>query len=456
MTPDSRDTIAAIATAHGRGARGVVRMAGPESLAIAAKLIGGVIEVKNPQLLADKLLQVKIGEALRSVACDLLVWPDERSYTRQPAVEIHTIGSPPVLEAILAACLTGGARLAEPGEFTLRAFLAGRIDLLQAEAVLAVIDARQVATLEPALAQLAGGLSGPLHRLRDELLDLLADLEAGLDFVEEEDVRFIEPQELLRRIEAAAVIVAEAEQQTRDRGEATHHPRIVIVGPPNVGKSRLFNVLVERFGKEEDQPTALVANEPGVTRDALSAIVCFGGFECELVDTAGDDESIPLDAIDQTARDRVPAVRAMSDITLVCSPATAYRLAPDEVPAETLTVITMADLVETTDELQGLRTSAATGEGIDELSEQISKVLDRLENEGTAGAVAHTAARCRQSLAEASERLQQAALLAVASAGEELVSLELRSAIDAVGRVVGEVVTEDVLGLIFGKFCIGK
>ena len=218
MTPDTRDTIAAIATAHGGAPRGVVRIAGPKALSLVSDLIGESVQLKTPRLVEGKSLTVSLGGATRCVACDLFVWPDERSYTRQPAIEIHTLGSPPLLEAILAACLASGARLAEPGEFTLRAFLAGRIDLLQAEAVLAVIDARQTSTLKPALAQLAGGLSGPLHRLRDDLLDLLADLEAGLDFVEEEDVRFIEPEELLRRVQAATTIVTEAERQTVERG----------------------------------------------------------------------------------------------------------------------------------------------------------------------------------------------------------------------------------------------
>ena len=154
--------------------------------------------------------------ALAILPCDLFLWPTSRSYTREPVAELHTIGSPPLLEVISAAVCKAGARLAEPGEFTLRAFLAGRLDLTQAEAVLGVIDARGSGDLDAALVQLAGGLARPLDRLRDELLQLLAELEAGLDFVDE-DIEFISPAALHERLELAVQLLNEVAQQMDSR-----------------------------------------------------------------------------------------------------------------------------------------------------------------------------------------------------------------------------------------------
>ena len=182
------------------------------------------------------------GEEM-SVPCDLFLWPTDRSYTREPVAELHTIGSPPLLQAALAAVCRAGARLAEPGEFTLRAFLAGRIDLTQAEAVLGVIDAARRNELDAALAQLAGGLARPLHQLRDDLLQLLAELEAGLDFVEE-DIRFISQQEVARTAASGSELLEDVAKQMTSRLHGESFPQVALVGPPNAGKSSLFNAMV--------------------------------------------------------------------------------------------------------------------------------------------------------------------------------------------------------------------
>jgi tRNA modification GTPase len=211
--------------------------------------------------------------------CEVYLWPSGRSYTGQPVAEIHTLGSPPLLEAVVRTLCAAGARLAEPGEFTLRAFLAGRIDLTQAEAVLGVIDAANPEQLDVALSQLAGGLAEPLNRLRDRLLDLLADLEAGLDFADE-DLPAITDEELAGRLREAAAEVARLGRQMASRGEAAPAVRAVLVGWPNVGKSSLFNALTRQAG-------ALVSEQPGTTRDYLTAELDLGGVKCQLIDTAG-------------------------------------------------------------------------------------------------------------------------------------------------------------------------
>lgn len=447
MTPDVNDTIVAIATARGASERGAVRVAGPNAVAMVAALSGEPLVCRAPRRFGDRALSVELVGAERRVPVDLFVWPDERSYTRQPAVEIHTIGSPAVLDAIVRACLKAGCRLAEPGEFTLRALLAGRIDLTQAEAVLSVIDARSDERLAAALEQLAGGLSTPLHRLRADLLGLLADLEAGLDFVEEEDVRFVEPDELRRRLAEAAGLVDATLQQVVDRDAAQRLPRAAIVGPPNVGKSRLFNALVARHGVEAQRPEALVADAVGVTRDRLVATVELGGVRIELVDTAGADETAAVDAIDGVARERLSAVLRDADVLVECR--RADRIA-GVLPPERIGVATMSDLSPEESPAGWLRTSAASGEGLDELAAQVkARIL-----QATHDALGVTADRARSGLVQARDALGRA--ITAAEIGDELVSLELRSALDGLGRVVGEVVTDEVLGEIFGKFCIGK
>ena len=198
------DTIAAIASTPNGAARGIVRLSGPSAMDVIARCFTSANRsVKLSHMRSARLVTGEINAGGPRLPADLYLWPTRQSFTRQPIAEIHTFGSTPILEIIVRALCTAGARLAQPGEFTMRAFLAGRIDLMQAEAVLGVIDATDRRHLDTALSQLAGGLSRPLHRLRDDLLNLLADLEAGLDFVED-DIRFIAPDELARRLSDAA------------------------------------------------------------------------------------------------------------------------------------------------------------------------------------------------------------------------------------------------------------
>ena len=199
----------------------MVRLSGPATAEILARsFVADATEACSPPAVAAAMPgQVVVTLAAappRPFPCTLYYWPTSRSYTRQPVAEFHTLGSPPLLHAVLEAVCRAGARLAEPGEFTLRAFLAGRLDLTQAEAVLGVIDARGADQLHAAAEQLAGNLARPLHRLRDELLSLLAELEAGLDFVEE-DLQFIAPEELTARLATAADELAAVARQMSSR-----------------------------------------------------------------------------------------------------------------------------------------------------------------------------------------------------------------------------------------------
>lgn len=454
MAPDETDTIVAAASARGPGERAVVRLAGPRSVRIAESLTGRELSCGHPRRFSGMSIRVEVDAAERDVPSALMVWPDERSYTRQPAVELHTIGSSPLVDAVVRACLKAGARLAEPGEFTLRACLAGRLDLVQAEAVLAVIDAKHASTLETALAQMAGGLSQPLSTLREELLGLLADLEAGLDFVDEEDVCFIEHNELRDRLAAAVEAIERVRLQVSERRDSSVLPRVALVGPPNVGKSRLYNALVEQFGQRAVGRPALVADQPGVTRDELSAELCVGDFRFELIDTPGASLEA-IDQIDAAAQQQSLSQRAAIDLCLQCFPA---EEAPPPRDGDNLLVATKVDVwPDAATPRESLRTSAATGEGIPELGHAVVQGLAQREPEAAAsGVVASTALRCGESLAVARAALAAASEAARLGVGDELVSFELRRALDGIGRVTGEVVTDDVLDQIFGKFCIGK
>ena len=232
------------------GPRGIVRLSGPglrtclEGCFRPAPFIS-LPSIARPTAVPGLCWLAGIAAPLPG---ELYLWPGRRSYTGQPVAEIHTLGSPPLLEALLRT-VCAPHRVAEPGEFTLRAFLAGRIDLTQAEAVLGVIDAADGRQLHVALAQLAGGLARPLHRLRDRLLELLAQLEAGLDFAEEE-LPLVAPGELAGQLDEAAAAIAALLGQMTARQETADLVRVVLAGPPNSGKSSLFNALARdrRFG----------------------------------------------------------------------------------------------------------------------------------------------------------------------------------------------------------------
>ncbi len=270
----------------------------------------------SPHVVAGAL---HLAELHSPIPCDVYLWcrrlacyrvaagetpaPQVHSYTGQPVVEIHTIGSPPLLQMVLRAVCAAGARLAGPGEFTLRAFLAGRIDLTQAEAVLGVIDAESPAALDAALGQLAGGLARPLHRLRDDLLDLSAHVEAGFDFADE-DLPFVTREELDRRLADAENQVAAVERQMDARVETVDAVQAVLVGRPNTGKSSLFNALV-------GSSAALVSHQPGTTRDYLTAELDFDGVKCRLIDTAGTEEPLAVSHVETTIEHAAQAAADM-------------------------------------------------------------------------------------------------------------------------------------------------
>jgi tRNA modification GTPase len=488
------DTIAAVASAAGGAARGIVRLSGPQ----VAEIVPRCFQPDDAALDWKRIIQATVipgrvichcsnGQAANQrpleLPADVFLWPTRRSYTRQPLAEIHTIGSPPLLQAVLNTLCSAGARLAQPGEFTLRAFLAGRIDLMQAEAVLGVVDAADRRHLHAALEQLAGGLSRPLQQLRSDLLDLLADLEAGLDFVED-DIRFVAPGELENRLSRAAAQLEHIQGQLADRNAGADLPRVVLVGWPNVGKSSLFNALV-------GNAAALVSPQAGTTRDYLIATIDAGGLSVQLIDTAGiiaeggtreADEELLTDLSGNAAQrpsmseTLVAAAQAalahqqrQADLRLLCLDATRplndwerVQLSCDDASHGTngtLVVMTKCDhITKLALKVPAMHTSSRTGVGLNNLRAAIREALTA--QTGEASVVASTAARVRESIRLATESLSRAHQLVVPQAlhqtAEELVAAELRAALAELGKVVGAVYTDDLLDRIFSRFCIGK
>src|SRR5438445_6629913 len=258
MIPDPQDTIVALSSARGPGGRAIVRLSGPAALRCAATLFHSreTISTVGRRCYSGYLNLTGMHSFLPT---DLYFWPAPRTYTGQELVELHTLSSPPLVDLLIAQLLNAGARAAQPGEFTLRAFLTGKLDLTRAEAVLGVIEAGNRQELRQALAQLAGGVERPLPVLRDDLLNLLADIEAGLDFAEE-DIHFVQTIELLHRLAKGLAQLELLRKQLDQRTVGERPFRVVLVGRPNAGKSSLFNSLT-------DNPFALVSPQPGTSRD---------------------------------------------------------------------------------------------------------------------------------------------------------------------------------------------
>ena len=294
------DTIVAIGSSHQPAARGVVRLSGTQCLEVASAM-----GIRATRSIAHRIkTQFDLGEPLGTLPVSALIWPNARSYTGQPSVEIHAIGCLPILQSIVGRAIDSGARAARPGEFTLRAFLAGRLDLTQAEAVLGVIEAQHRGALDHALRQLAGNLSRPLEALRTELLDLLADVEAGLDFVDE-DIQFISDKDLVARLRPIVASIAETREQLARRGQDRSETVVALRGLPNAGKSRLLNELT---GKD----AAIVADVAGTTRDVVSVTATWEGKRIRFLDTAGieqTDGQTPLQRISAEAQEHARRAR---------------------------------------------------------------------------------------------------------------------------------------------------
>jgi tRNA modification GTPase len=444
MLPHLDDTIVALSSAPGPGARAIVRLSGPEALRLARTLFHTTAEL-SPSLRRRYDGELRLPGLHAPLPADLYVGPAPRTYTGQELVEIHTISSPPLVEWLIAELLNAGARSAKPGEFTLRAFLAGKLDLPRAEAVLGVIEAADADQLRESLAQLAGGVTRPLDELRDDLLSLLADVEAGLDFVDE-DISFVGRDDLLLRLSKGLAQLTTVRRQLESRGRSDRPFRAVLIGRPNAGKSSLFNALADA--------DAIVSPVPGTTRDYLVKRLHLDGVPVELVDTAGRQDAV--DAIDAQAQALGRSAALRADLLLLCVPADAEpdaveqcRLVATNGPP-VVAVTTQCD--RATAQTDWLATSAVTGHGLADLrSLLVERARARRETP-----LAPSLSRCRHHVEACLEHLRKAHNAVLFDDPPEMLALGLRSALDELGAIVGAVYTDDLLDRIFSRFCIGK
>lgn len=445
MVPDPHDTIVALSSAPGPGARAIVRLSGPEAWRCAAMLFTPAASVSMTRRRCYSG-QVRLSGVPSALPADLYFWPAPRTYTGQEMIELHTLSSPPLVDLLIARLLDAGARAAQPGEFTLRAFLAGKLDLTRAEAVVGIIEAGNPRQLQQALAQLAGGVAQPLQVLRDDLLNLLADIEAGLDFAEE-DIHFVEPTELLHRLARGLAQVELLRKQLEQRTVENRPFRVVLVGRPNSGKSSLFNALAGR-------PSALVSPQPGTTRDYLLERVDQEGTRIELVDTAGWQTG--TDTVEEQAQALGRDQAEQADLLLLCieagtaTDAEQTRLLSRQDPPGIVGVATKCDLADPPPDR--LPTSAVTGAGVDALR---AFLVERARAHAQP-ALAPSLSRCRHHVETCLANLRQAHEAVLFQDPAEVVALQLRAALDELGELVGAVYTDDLLERIFSRFCIGK
>lgn len=439
MTPHFDDTIVALSSSAGPGARAVIRLSGPEALRICLVLFAPDSPVL-PGLRRCHAGSIRLPDVAAPLPADLYYWPAPRTYTGQEIVELHMPCAPPLVELLIGALLRAEARPANPGEFTLRAFLAGRLDLPRAEAVLGVIEARSGDELRQALAQLAGGLTQPLHGLREDLLNLLADLEAGLDFAEE-GITFVGREDLLHRLAKGLAQLTLLQKQLAQRSVSGSRFRVVLAGPPNAGKSSLFNALA-------GEAAALVSAEPGTTRDYLVKRLELEGAAIELIDTAGLQQA--ADTIEDQAQSLGHDQFAQADLVLLCNAGAVLPPRETDSDPRILPIATKCDLAPPPAGL--LATSAVTGTGLAELR----RLLAERARAHAQPPLAPSVSRCRHHVDACLDKLRRAHELVLFDEPAELLALELRGALDELGALAGAVYTEDLLERVFSRFCIGK
>jgi tRNA modification GTPase len=463
-------TIAAIATPAGRGALGIVRLSGPAACAIAARVFrckGGRTD-SDPTSFASHTVhlgEVRADGHLVDTAL-LTVMRAPRSYTGEDTVELSCHGGRVVLGRVLGAVVAAGARPAGPGEFTLRAFLNGKMDLAQAQAVQELIAAESDLGACVAAEQVRGRLSGEVGALRDGLVEILAEIEAAIDFPDEN----IEPADrtaLLARLESLRDAASHLVETFKDGRRVREGVHVAIVGKPNVGKSSLLNALI-------DDERAIVTAEPGTTRDVLRESLVLQGIELTVIDTAGirapGDIREPRDAAEvEGIRRSHDAVRDADLVLFMLDGSVAIDEADFEIADRLrnrpfITVVNKQDLAPHDDftsldaRLVGrtsVRTSALERTGLDALKEAM------IEAAWPSGLPASDAAlvtqvRHRDALARAAAAMDETIAALDEKRGLELAAVDAREALDALGEIVGAVTTDDILNSIFSQFCIGK
>ncbi|HEY7339260.1 MAG TPA: tRNA uridine-5-carboxymethylaminomethyl(34) synthesis GTPase MnmE [Ktedonobacterales bacterium] len=464
------DTIVAIATPPGVGGIGIVRLSGPEAFVVGLRIFRSahpLAEAEAPpshQLLYGHVVEPNSDTVIDETLAAFMRAP--RTYTREDVVEISAHGGPLVLRRILELALAAGARAAQPGEMTLRAFLNGRVDLAQAEAVMALINAETDAGHRLALRQLQGELSAEVGAARGHAMDAMVRIEASIDFPEEE-VPPPDPAELAGLIANARQII-ERLLAGADRGRVLREGlRVALVGRPNVGKSSLLNALLRT-------ERAIVTPVAGTTRDTVEEKALIGGLAVQLVDTAGLTPSD--DPVERIGVERSRAAAQSADLLLLVLDgseplkaldasvaAELYELTESEARRPAILVLNKADLPrQLSDEAARalwpgaplIATSTITGEGLAALEGQIAALA--LGGTAQAGDALVSSARHKDALRRGLEHIQAAEVTLADGLPLDFVAIDLRAALEALGEITGETATADLLDRIFAEFCIGK
>jgi len=463
------DTIVAISSAAGSAPRAIVRLSGPEAVALASEVLASAAVEEVPGFQSSAAVAV-LGPHGPQLPARVYVFRAPRSYTRQDVVELHIPGAAAAATALAGQLIQAGARRAEPGEFTARALLSGRIDLSAAEAVADVVNAADDAQLRSAVSVLQGRVFNLCKESSRALTEVLACVEASIDLADE-GITLDQPPRLAEQLEALSGHLRHTADEAADIPDSAECPHAVLTGRPNVGKSSLLNALTAT-------PRAIVSALAGTTRDVLSAPMTVGGVAVVMQDAAGFSAACgPVEAAADSAARRAVAA---ADVVLLVVDLTGKDGAGDRLMlheiratnprAPLLLLANKADLTGAGDEspqlvelsrrgdANAIATSAVTGQGLDAVK---AALADRLNlgaaRSGQALGLHQRQKRCLLAAAEAGAR--SAGLLA--SAAEiidvaELVAIELREALAELGQISGQVVTEDVLGAIFERFCVGK
>jgi tRNA modification GTPase len=456
-----QDTIVAQATAPGRGAVAIVRISGPDAIEILTSIWRPISEqALRPRELRlgdviDSATRAQIDRALAAIM------RAPNSLTGEDVAEIQCHGGSYIARRIVALAMTLGARMAEPGEFSRRAFLNGRIDLAEAEAVADLVDARSEGALRQALAQLSGALSERVGMLREEVVGIRAHLEAEIDF-SDEDIALPSRAEIAASIERLRCEVATlADTFTRGRivREGVH---AAIVGKPNAGKSSILNLML---GAER----AIVTATPGTTRDVIEDSIAIGGFAVTLADTAGIRES--TDEIERLGIERSARAASDADLLLVIfdgsrpfeeDDARIVALAAGRAGLALINKrdlpqrLTIAELRSHGLEMPTLAVSALNPEDAGRIRDELERAADALVAAPPADEVAVSRERHREALMRASSSLEAARQSALAAMPPEMIAVDIMAAGDALGQITGAVTSEDVLDAVFREFCIGK
>ncbi|MBI4212540.1 MAG: tRNA uridine-5-carboxymethylaminomethyl(34) synthesis GTPase MnmE [Deltaproteobacteria bacterium] len=446
------DTICAIATPPGHGGLGVVRISGPQARGVLASIWSG----KTPtSAFEPRRLYLGTMVDARGIPIDHALavhMPAPQTYTGDEVIEISCHGSPVVLAAIVDACISAGSRLAEPGEFTRRAFLNGKIDLAQAEAVVDLISATSDTAARQARDQLEGRLSVEVKMLHDALTNLRAFVEATIDFPEE-DIDMIDRHGVVQKLTPIEARIAQL-LDTYTQGRLIRDGvKVAIVGRPNAGKSSLLNCLA---GMER----AIVHASPGTTRDVIEVSVSLGGIVFHLSDTAGIREA-PGD-VEKIGIERSYAAMASADVVLHVIDGTLpiheddRKLFSHLSPSRYLVCVNKADLpLQVTEgSIKANFISAHTGAGLEALTQELTAFAATKSSEGATATV--TNLRHKEALVEAQHQLQHAKKAILNHDSAEFIAHHLRLAQEALGRIIGLDVTEAMLDRIFSLFCIGK